>query len=497
MARAARREPEGTKQDELREIELRRNLLRIDAPGCLYKFMMHVNPTYTCKWFHKVIADNCGRLLDGEIRRLMVLVPPQHGKSEIMSRNFPAWALGRNPDLKIVGTSYASDLARQFARSVQRIMDSDEYGAIFPDTWLNGGRGKPFVRNCLRNEDNFEVVGHRGFYKAVGVGGALTGTPADIAIIDDPVKDAREAFSPLMRNAVWEWYNSVLLTRLHNDSRQLFIMTRWHEDDLAGRLLRAEPGEWTVLTFPAICETEGDGGLSHRKAGEALWEARHGLVKLESARALSPRTFAALYQQSPVVIGGNIVKREWFRTCTVGEFKARRVRQPVHFYLDTAYNKRDNRTDNDPSGILAACRIGHDIYIVHAHRTWKEMPDLLRFLPEYINAHGGDNTSVLHVEPKANGISVIQMLRKDTGLNVRATPSPRDSKETRLHVASPTIECGRVILVEGTWNEDFLAEVCGFPAQPHDEFVDVLAYAIDDLGVGDIDWQKAARLNIF
>lgn len=464
-------------------MQLRRKRLKLEAPQQLASFLCLMNPKYQLQWFHRVIANGCQDLIDGKIKNLMIFVPPQHGKSEIVSRNFPAWALGRDPNLKIVGCSYTIDLASQFSRSIQRIIDSPEYQAIFPNTYLNGSNVRSDTRGYLRNIDVFETVGHHGFYKAVGVGGGLTGTPVDIAIIDDPVKDAAEAYSSTYRERVWNWYNTVLTTRLHNNSRQLFIMTRWHDDDLAGRILKAEPNDWNVIVIPALCEMEHDGALmSDRHIGDALWPERHSLVKLLKQQQRSPRDFSALYQQRPVIEGGNIVKRDWFRHISMAEFRALRFNEPMHFYLDTAYKKKNaSGHDNDPSGILAACRINNDIYLYDAMSVWKEMPDLLRFLPEYINAHEGNNESVLHIEPKANGVSVVQMLRESTTLNVRETPNPTDDKEVRFRVVSPRIECGRVYIVDGSWNEDFLNQVCAFPATAHDEFVDILGYAINDL----------------
>lgn len=469
-------------------MELKQARLKLEAPNTFSRFLGYSNPKYEAEWFHILIADYCQKLLKGEVKNLMVFVPPQHGKSEIISRNFPAWALGKNPDLKIVGSSYSSDLAEQFSRSIQRTIDSKEYQDIFPDTYLNGSNIRTDTKGFLRNVDIFETVGHRGFYKAVGVGGSLTGTPVDIAIIDDPVKDANEANSITYRQRVWDWYNTVLSTRLHNDSKQLFIMTRWHEDDLAGRILKAEPQDWTVLSIPAICEQEHDGALySPRHIGDALWENRHSKRKLEKQKARAPREFSALYQQHPTIEGGNIVKRDWFRRISMAEFTAMRYNEPMHFYLDTAYNKKKKNQDNDPSGILAACRIRNNIYLYDAQQVWKEMPDLLRFLPDYMEAHEGNKESILHIEPKANGISVVQMLREISTLNVKETPTPTDDKEVRLRAVSPRIECGRVYIVEGSWNDDFLDEVCGFPSQPHDEFVDILGYAINDLYEEDSD----------
>lgn len=464
------------------QLELKQN-----APTDFSCFLGYINPSYRLEWFHRVVAEHCQRLFEGKIKNLMVFMPPQHGKSEIISRMFPAWALGRNPELKIAGCSYSIDLASQFSRSIQRAIDSQEYQNIFPNTYLNGSNVRTDTKGYLRNVDIFETVGHRGFYKAVGVGGGLTGTPVDIAIIDDPIKDAVEAQSPTYRARVWDWYNTVLTTRLHNKSRQLFIMTRWHEDDLAGRLLKAEPEAWEVIVIPAICETDMDGGLSTRKVGEALWPDKHSLKKLLTQKQRAPREFNALYQQRPTIEGGNIVKRDWFRIIPEAEFRALRFREPVHFYLDTAFNKKKAGQDNDPSGILAACRIGTNIYIMDAMSVYKEMPDLLRFLPQYITAHGGNSESILHVEPKANGISVVHMLREITTLNVKETPVPKDEKEVRFRVVSPRIECGRVYLVGGSWTEDFLNQVCSFPAAPHDEFVDILGYAINDLIEDDLD----------
>lgn len=479
-----------------RVLQLMQDSLRKKAPEIFSCFLGYCNHKYELKWFHNLIAEHCQMLLEGKIKNLMVFIPPQHGKSEIISRCFPAWAFGKNPNLKIAGCSYSSDLAQQFSRSIQRTIDSKDYQAIFPTTYLNGSNAKYDAKGYLRNVDFFEIAGHKGFYKAVGVCGSLTGTPVDIAIIDDPVKDAAEAYSPIYRQRVWDWYNTVLSTRLHNESKQLFIMTRWHEDDLAGRILKSEPQDWTVLSIPAICEAEHDGAFaSPRQIGEALWPERHSLAKLEKQKARAPREFSALYQQHPAIEGGNIVKRDWFQKISAADFKALRFNEPIHFYLDTAYNKKKKGQDNDPSGIIAACKIGRYVYICNAQKVYKEMPDLLRFLPEYMAAHGGNSESRLCIEPRANGVSVVHMLKECTDLNVKETPVPTDSKEVRLKVVSPRIECGRVILVEGTWNEEFLNEVCGFPSMPHDEYVDILGYAINDLyeDEEDIDYDNIGK----
>lgn len=459
-----------------KKVELRKRLLAMDAPKKLRQFIPYVNPSYQRQWFHEVISDRCQALLEGEIRNLMVLLPPQHGKSEIISRDFTPFAHGKYPDLKITGCSYSATIAQGFCRSIQRVMDSDEYASVFPETYLNGSHGHKWVRNCIKTNDMYEVVGHKGFYKAVGVGGGLTGTAVDIAIIDDPVKDAIEAYSATYRERVWEWYTSVLLTRLHNESKQLFIMTRWHEDDLAGRILQKEADKWEVLSIPAIRETLDDGNaFDPRSVGEALWPERHGIDRLLAAQQRSPRVFSALYQQHPTSDGGNIVRNEWFGHVSAAEFARMHGREPIVFFIDTAYT---DKTANDPTGIIATCRIGNDMYVTSAQKAYMKFPELIRFIPQYVRAHGYTDRSSIRIEPKANGLSVVDQLKESTGLNVTKTPTPTDSKETRLNAVSPFVECGRVILVDGPWVEAFVDEVCGFPVQAHDEYVDLLAYAI-------------------
>lgn len=464
-----------------RRLELRQMELQLEAPTDFAAFLKYSIPKYQLKWFHRVIAEHCQMLYEGRIKNLMVFLPPQHGKSTVISEAFPAWVLGRNPKLKIVGSSYASSLAEKASRNIQRLIDDPKYQGLFPDTYLNGSNIRTNTRGYLRNIDIFETVGYGGFYKAVGVGGGLTGTPVDISIIDDPVKDAMEAYSPTYRERVWDWYSSVLMTRLHNESRQLFIMTRWHEDDLAGRILRYEPEKWTVLKIPAIRESLDDGNdFDPRQVGEALWPQKHSLERLLSAKQRSARFFSALYQQSPTIEGGNIIREAWFKYISAEEFRRKRqykeYEYPIHFFIDTAFTEK---TSNDPTGIIGACIIDNNLYISCAEKVNMKFPDLVRHIPEYVLDNGYNKSSSVRIEPKANGISVIDQLEELTNLNVVATPSPRESKETRLNAVSPFVESGRVYLVSGNWNEEFVTEVCGFPSMPHDEYVDLLGYAIN------------------
>jgi len=323
------------------QVKMLKELQRRKARRTFHDFLSYVNPKYQMMWYHKLIADYCQLLFEGVVPKLMITCPPQHGKSEIVSRLFPAWALGVDPDLKMVGCSYSATLAGSFNRAIQRVIGGDEYKTLFPDTFLNDERLAKY-RGYQCNAEMFECVGHGGYYKSVGVGGSLTGTPADIAIIDDPVKDAMEANSPQQRDNVWDWYTTVLSTRLHNASKQMLVMTRWHEDDLAGRILNSPDGKnWKVINIPAVCTVEDDGEFhSGRKVGDALWPERHSIEKLNTEREKDPNGFNCLYQGDPASAEGRLYHefKTWVDPKEWGEY----VRSGC--YIDVADKGTDDTT---------------------------------------------------------------------------------------------------------------------------------------------------------
>ena len=272
----------------------------------LLSFTEATMPNFDPAEFHRRYYARLTDFARGDIDRLMVFVPPQHGKSEGSTRRLPAFVLGQNPDAKIAIVSYSATKARKFNREIQRIIDTEEYRRIFPATSLNASNVTTIAGAWLRNADECEIVGRAGSFKTVGVGGPLTGDPVDLLIMDDIYKDAKEAWSPRVRENISDWYDTVAETRLHNHSRQLIVFTRWHEDDLAGKLLREQgaydpatnPRGWEVVVYPAIkigAPTEAD----PRQEGEALWPERHSLEKLQTIRARNPHVFDSLYQQDP------------------------------------------------------------------------------------------------------------------------------------------------------------------------------------------------------
>lgn len=304
----------------------------------LLTFTRHTMPTFKPADFHRRYYDMLTRFATGQIKKLAVFMPPQHGKSEGSTRRLPAFLLGQDPDKRIAVVSYNASKARKFGREIQRIIDLPEYREVFPETTL-AGSGFNADAAYVRTADEFEVVGHRGGVKSVGVGGPLTGDPVDVLIMDDLYKDAKTAWSPVIRESVADWYDSVADTRLHNDSQQLIVFTRWHEDDLAGRLLKIQgeydpvtnPEGWVVVVYQAIKEgapTEYD----PREEGEALWPERHSLAKLENARKKNSHVFQSLYQQDPKPAEG-LMYESGFRTYEVIPYAKKQIRKN---YTDTA-----------------------------------------------------------------------------------------------------------------------------------------------------------------
>lgn len=263
----------------------------------LSDFVAATKTDYKFNWHHRVICDAVDKFARGEIKKLLIFAPPQHGKSELTTRRLPPYLLGRNPYLKIAIVSYAKDLAMGFNRDIQRIIDDHNYKAVFPDTILNRSNVMTNAKSgYLRNNTMFETVPYRGSVRTVGVEGTLTGFPVDIAIFDDLYKSRDDAMSKKRQSTIRSFYESVLIPRLHNGSQILGTFTRWAEDDIAGMLLSSET-DWTVISLPAIKDREIPG--DPRKIGEALWPEKHSLERLMSIKKKSPIVFNALYQQKP------------------------------------------------------------------------------------------------------------------------------------------------------------------------------------------------------
>lgn len=299
-------------------------------------FAEYLQPTFQATPFHVAYYTILDKFARGEIKNLIIQAPPQHGKSQGSSRFLPAFLLGLNPDTKIAICSYAATVATDFNRDVQRLIDNDEYRKVFPDTCLNGQNVVTVATNYLRNSSVFEIVGHTGSLRVVGRGGSLTSKTVDVMIFDDLYKDAAEANSPQVRSGAWDWYTKVARTRLHNDSRQLIVFTRWHPEDIIGRIIETEtvinaqswadlegvPADaWVLVNFEAI-KTGEPTEIDGRAAGDALWPARHSLERLQAQRQLDPVGFQCLFQGDPGSAEGRLYQpfKTWVEKADWGQY---------------------------------------------------------------------------------------------------------------------------------------------------------------------------------
>ncbi len=284
------------------------------------RFARQMFPFLTVGRFHAAYYRVLEAFARGKIRRLIVTIPPQHGKSLGATTLLPAYMLGLDPELKIAIASYSASLANRFNRRVQRLIDSQAYAALFPETTVKrAGARSEYVRTA----DCAEIVGHQGEVMSVGREGSLTGNRVDVLILDDLYKDAMEANSPIVRENCWEWYTSVARTRLHNASRERIVFTRWHEEDLIGllkqkeqvvplerwaQLEETERDRWLHLNFEAL-RTAPPTEIDGRAIGEPLWGERHDVGLLRQRMQLDPLRFECMYQGRPSAAQGLLYGR--------------------------------------------------------------------------------------------------------------------------------------------------------------------------------------------
>lgn len=339
--------------DEIKEFEwLLDERDRRRARTNLVAFAKKVMPSIEFTEFHTTFYTVLDMFHQKKIKNLIISMPPQHGKTLGSSEMLPAFKFGTDPSTKMALISYSATRASKFNRDLQRRIDDDVYVDVFPDTMLEGKRVSSSDNGYLRNTEEFEIVEQGGYFKSVGVGGALTGIPVDMMIMDDLYKDYQDATSPTISEKVWDWYLTVARTRLHNESQQLIVFTRWDDKDLIGRLegqgkvieidynipieenmIDLKSDQFLKINFAAL-KVGQPTLLDKREEGEALWEKKHSREKLESLRELDADKFQALNQGNPLNVKGRMY----------GEFKT--YRTPPSFsivksYCDTADTGKD------------------------------------------------------------------------------------------------------------------------------------------------------------
>lgn len=386
----------------------------------------------------------------------MIFAPPRHTKSELASRRFPAWYLGRHPDKQLIAATYSGDFALDFGREVRGIVQSEEYRPIFPDVSL-----APDSQAANRWHTT-----QGGVSVYVGVGGPITGRGAHIALIDDPFKNREEADSEVRRETVWKWYTSTLRTRLMPGGAVILIMTRWHDDDLAGRLLEKQPDEWRVVELQAIAD---EGKPSER----ALWPEWYDLDALKRIRNdVGPRDWSALFQQRPTPDDGTYFKREWLKHWSVKP-------DSLHIYGTSDYAVTDGGGDYTVHRVWGVAPNG-DIYRLDGWRgqtaadEWIEQK--LNLIKRYKPVAWFGEAGVIQkaVEPMLTR----RMRERKVYCRMEWLPSIAD-KPTRARGIQSRMAMGAVYFEPGADVEEFVR----FPAGKHDDDVDtasMIGRAIDD-----------------
>jgi len=451
-------------------------LKRRKARGSLLSFIQYCKDDYVVSDFAVEVCGALEQFVDdmaNEKRPLLVIqAPPQHGKTAIVSRYFPAWLFGKNPDVAVGAASYGSVLASDINRDVQRIMLSGEYRNLFPSTTLIKNENNKNEVEAKRNNMAFEIVNKKGYYISVGVGGSLTGRKVDCGIIDDPIKNAQEALSTITKDSIWNWYTTTFLTRLSANSGQIIMATSWATDDLSGRILEARPTA-KHLKYKAISDD-----------GRALIPERHSLEKLLEIKCVTSAHFwSAMYQQEPKVLGGNIIKGEYFKYYGIPP----RINYRT-IYADTAQKTKEH---NDYS-VFECWGAGDDgkVYLLDLIRGKWEAPELERRAVAFWNKQKSMTSSnvgrvrVMKVEDKVSGTGLIQSIRMNSEIPILGVERTKD-KYTRLSDVLGYIESGYVCLPSNApFLNDFVSECESFTANDkhlHDDQIDPMIDAINDL----------------
>lgn len=425
-------------------------------------------------WHIKYICDELQQLAISVIERrpkpydMCINIPPGTTKSRIVTVMFPAWLWTLDPSLRTISNSYSQDLSTEHALKSRDIITSQKYKTLFPWVILRrDSSGKSAYANT-----------RSGARYTTSTGGTITGKHAHLIINDDPT-NPQQALSTVRREEA-NRHTGTLSSRKVNKANTpiITVMQRLHVKDVTGYQLAKRKTGIKHICLPAELSDKVNPPELKAMYKEGLLDPiRMPKSVLDEAKIdLGTSMYTCQYEQSPIVDGGNIFKRTWFRTATWKDFWGQKGHAPIQFWIDTALTEKKA---NDPSGILATCEFHNVMYILYAEKVWKEFPELCVWVQQVARDYGYGKESMIRIEPKANGLSVIQTLHRGTSLNVGETVTPEGDKEYRARMVSPKVESGRVALVEGDWNEEFLDDVCGFPRAEHKEYVDLLGYALN------------------
>lgn len=446
-------------------------LRRRDARRTVAAYIGYTNPKYRASGFSAAVCAALDLfLLDVQAGRRPILIlqaPPQHGKSEIVSRKLPTYILGRFPSWRVGGASYSDELANAMAQDVRRNLADDRHKKLFPQP-------EEKRRYDVNRTGEFTAPGGSGGYLGVGVGAGLTGRPLDIGIIDDPVKNEKEALSPTVKEGHWNWYQSVFTTRLSENSGQIIMATSWAEDDLPGRVMSHFKGDprLTVLRFPAI-NMRGEVGYNPQLPEGPLVPELHSLAKLQETKGLlSDYWWAALYQQNPRPLGGNVFKEDGVCYYLPKDLPSKFDK--VLASWDCTFKDTDG-TDYVVGQVWG--KAGSNSYLLAQVRQRMSFTKTVREVVTLREAW--PRTREILIEDKANGPAVIDTLKASVPGIIPIEPD--GSKLARAHAVTSYWEAGNVWLPHpdiAPWVKDLVAELTTFPASANDDQVDALTQAL-------------------
>lgn len=439
----------------------------------------------------RLLCEYLDMAINRKITRLMVFMPPGHAKSFYISRHFAAYYLSKFPDHSVIAASHTDDFANTWGRRVRNVVSSREHQLLFPGIQISEDS-----RASGRWETN-----HGGEYNAAGVGGNITGRRSNLALIDDPISGIIDAESPSVRESLWQWYGADFYSRLKKDGVIIIVQTRWHLDDLAGRLLAAEKqggDKWTVLNLPAIAKEKDP---LKRKPGEALWPDEYPIDRLHAIKkqpSMTPRMWESLYQQSPVVETGNIIKRSWFRIWN--EKDPPKCKLIIQSW-DTATSKKETAAYSACTtwGIFEEKDSGlPSMILLSAFRRRMDYPELRKMVQRLAYDYLDDNyefpaerkhkrePDIILIEDQSSGSDLIPDLARAGVSAIPVKPRLYGDKNARVQLSSDVLENGRVwvpgappnFTTPRRWAEEFIMACIAFPAATSRDWVDTMSQAI-------------------
>ena len=449
---------------DIRGTDLARQYLVDKAQSSLLTYTELTFPKYKPNWHHYVIARYLEDAALGKIKRLILLVPPRYGKSELSSIRLPAWYLGRYPDKKVILASYSDWFSLQFGKHARNACQAEMHRIIFPQSR---------VRKDSSSGALWELVAG-GRFVAVGRGGAVTGHGAHLLILDDLIKNVQEAYSENVRNTVWDWYKTTLFTRLEKDASIVIVNTRWHEDDLIGRILEHEGEKWTVLKMPAIADKDYSYDEYFYKEGDTLWADKYPLEAVLETKGVMGSHFDPIYQQEPQPDNGVIFKRDQWRKFFTPPHNPKWIIQS----WDTGFKTGQ---DNSYSACTTWVETDAGYYLVHAWWDKLTFPELKSAC---VDLYEKFRPNEVLIEDKASGQSLIQELTQNTKVPVKSV-KPSGDKAARAHFVTPLFETGSVYILEGEqWSQDVIDSAAKFPKTKNTDVVDSVTQALEYLRHG-------------